>query len=101
MQPPEVELYLVQQLAAFLFHIRLGLGQWLRQGLEVRVSRWANHRRRKSQSPESLWWWGRPIEVYRGYRRHRRWHIWGTGNDGDKVNAQQQQQQQQQRCRGV
>jgi len=31
--------------------------------------------RRKSQSPESLWWRGRPIEVYRGYRRHWGLHI--------------------------
>jgi hypothetical protein len=79
-EPPEVELYLVEQLGTFLFRVRLGLGLglrlWLGWGLKVRVSRWTNHRRCKSQSPESLWWRGRPIEVYRGYRRHWGLHIW-------------------------
>lgn len=78
---PEVELYLLEQLDAFLFRIRLRirlrfrLRLWLRLGLKVRISRWTDHRRRKSQSPKSLWWWW-PIKVYGGYRRHRRWHVW-------------------------
>jgi hypothetical protein len=74
---PEVELYLLEQLDAFLFRIRLRirLRFRLRLGLKVRISRWTDHRRRKSQSPKSLWWWW-PIKVYGGYRRHRRWHVW-------------------------
>lgn len=85
---PEVELYLLEQLGTFLFRIRLRirLRLWLSLRLKVRISRWANHRRRKRQSPESLWWrW--PIKVYGGYRRHRRWHVCRLKQTITEINA--------------
>jgi hypothetical protein len=74
-QPPEIELYLLEQLGLVLFSISLRIRLNVMRSLKVRVRRRSNHRRCKSQSPESLW---RPKIVHWGYRRNWNWLLWNT-----------------------